>query len=535
MASSTVEKFAPDESIISVPAGIEDQHGFRRQIGHISRHSSIYFIGTLFGLALGYPFKIYLARVLGPDALGIYALGMTIIGFLGIFNSLGIPQSAVRFVSAYLANNNSELLRGFLLRGTLLLVFANLIFGVVIWRTGPWIAVHFYHAPLLGPYFGWFAIIMLFGVMNGFFAQVLCGYKDVARRTFITNFVGNPLTMILTVVFVSAGLGLRGYIVAQVLSAFAVGFLLIVAVWRLTPQAARSFSLQVPILEKQVISFSAVALGMSFVEFLMAQADKILIGFYLDTRALGIYAVTAALIAFVSIILDSVNQIFSPSIAHLHARGEIELLGRIYQTLTKWVLGLTMPLAAVMIIFASPLMRIFGHDFELGWSILVIGIAGQLVNCAVGSVGYLLLMSGNQARLIKIQSIMAIVTVILALLLIPRWGLVGAAVASAAANAGANLWCLLEVRRRLNVFPYNRTYLRFTLPLLATLAILLLLREKLGAVHPEWIVIASALVLGQVTFMTAAVMFGLDTDDKLVISAIWYRMQQVFHFAGANA
>ena len=50
-----------------------------------------------------------------------------------------------------------------------------------------------------------------------------------------------------------------------------------------------------------------------------------------------------------------------------------------------------------MIIFAPALMRIFGPDFEVGWPVLVIGTLGQLVNCAVGSVGYLLLMSGQPA------------------------------------------------------------------------------------------------------------------------------------------
>src|SRR5258707_11913976 len=176
-------------------------------MGRVSRHSALFFVGPLFTAAAGYLFKVYLARILGAEALGLYALGMTIIGFLGIFNSLGIPQSAVRFVSAYLANGKSELLRGFLLRGASLLLLTNLFFGTVVWLTGPWIANHLYHAPVLSPYFGWFAAIMFFGVMNGFLGQVLSGYKDVARRTFITNFVGSPLTMILTIVLVTAGFG----------------------------------------------------------------------------------------------------------------------------------------------------------------------------------------------------------------------------------------------------------------------------------------------------------------------------------------
>ena len=156
-----------------------------------------------------------------------------------------------------------------------------------------------------------------------------------------------------------------------------------------------------------MISFSAVAFGVSFLEYLMSQADKILIGFYLNAREVGIYAVAMALVAFLPIVLQSVNQIFSPTIADLYARGQIELLGRIFQTLTKWILGFTMPLAAGMVIFAPALMRIFGRDFEIGSAVLVIGTLGQLINCAVGSVGYLLLMSGNQRSLIRIQAVMA--------------------------------------------------------------------------------------------------------------------------------
>ena len=58
-----------------------------------------------------------------------------------------------------------------------------------------------------------------------------------------------------------------------------------------------------------------------------------------------------------------------------------------YHTLTKWIFGLTLPLAAMIMIFSVPIMRIFGHDFEPGWIILVIGTIGQLVNAGVGSSG----------------------------------------------------------------------------------------------------------------------------------------------------
>src|SRR5205085_5455522 len=129
---------------------------------------------------------------------------------------------------------------------------------------------------------------------------------------------------------------------------------------------------------------------------LVSQADKILLGLYLNPRMVGIYVLASTLSAFVPIVLQSVNQIFAPVIADLHAHDRFDVLQRLFQTLTKWVFALSLPLAFVMILFARQLMRIFGPDFEAGWPVLVIGAVGQLVNCGVGSVGYLLLMSGNQ-------------------------------------------------------------------------------------------------------------------------------------------
>ena len=526
--TSTAKKIPLAGPVLEVVAGADDSQDFRRQMGHISRQSSVFFAGTIFTAATGYLFKIYLARVLGAEALGIYALGITIIGFLGIFNALGLPQAAVRFVAAYCATGKTELLRGFLGRGMFLLLLSNIVLGGVVLRVGPWIALHFYHTQALGAYLGWFALIMVVGALNTFLGQVLAGYKDVARRTIITNFIGSPAMMVLTLALAALGMGLRGYLVAQGFSAAMVLGLLAALVWRTTPGAAKSFAAKFPPLEKEVISFSVVILGTGILEFTMSQADKILIGFYLGAREVGIYAVATALVTFVPILLQSVNQIFSSSIADLYARGQQELLGRVFQTLTKWILGLTIPLAAVMILFPSPLMRIFGRDFAAGWPILVIGTVGQLVNCGVGSVGYLLLMSGNQRRLIRIEAVMAASMVLLNLLLIPRWGITGAAIAAAVTSVIANVWYLGEVRSRLGLWPYNRSYLRLALPLAGTLGVLFAVRMLFGATRAEWAMIGSALLLGYLAFIAIALAFGLDADDRLIAKAVWARVSGPF-------
>jgi O-antigen/teichoic acid export membrane protein len=512
-----------EEMILAAPEKVN----FRTEMGRISRQSGIVFAGTIFTAGLGYVFKVYLAHVLGAEALGMYALGMTIISFLGILNVMGLPEASVRFVAQYVASKRFDALRSLLWNGSWMLLAANLICAAVLLKVGPWVATRFYHSPQLVRYLPLFALIMITGALNSFFSKVLAGYKEVGQRTVITRFIASPLTMVLAFLLIALGGGLWGYLVAQVLASVVAVALLIALVWRLTPPAARSLDVKKLRIEPEVWSFSAAIFGIGLMEFLMSQTDRVALGYYHGAHDVGIYSVAAALIAYEPIILQSVNQIFAPVIADIHTRGEYDLLGRLFQTLTKWMLGLTVPLAIVVIVYARPIMHIFGHDFEAGWPILVIGTCGQLVNCAVGSVGYLLLMSGNQRRLIRVQAVMAIVMVILSIQLIPHWGAVGAAVAAAITNAGTNAWNLFEVRRALHLSPYNRSYLKLLPSIGCALLVVLAVRGADVFVRHGWAGIIVALLLAYGAFSIAAFAMGLDADDRLIANAVRTRVGRI--------
>jgi O-antigen/teichoic acid export membrane protein len=371
----------------------------------------------------------------------------------------------------------------------------------------------------------WFAAIMLFGVLNNFFGKVLAGYRELGKRTLILTFIGTPLTMLTSILLIELGLALRGYLAAQIASASVVCILLIIAVRNLTPTQARASEHGGTRMEREVWSFSVAMLGVVLLEFLIMQVDKIVLGFYRGVREVGVYSVAAALVAYVPVLLQSVNQIFAPTIADLHTRGDRVLLARLFQSLTKWVTGLTLPLALVMIVFARPLMRIFGPEFEAGWPILVVGTFGQLVNCAVGSVGYLLLMSGNEKRLIKGQAVMAAVMIVLNIALVPIWGIVGAAVAAATTNIGINLWNLRQVRVALQLSPYNRSYIYLLPPTIASLAVALLLQNNSAMFHHDWLKVAVAGVFTYLTFAGFVLTFGLNSDDRLIANAIRRRIR----------
>jgi O-antigen/teichoic acid export membrane protein len=244
----------------------------------------VFLLGTLFTVAAGYLFKIYLAHALGAEALGIYTLGMTAGGLVSIVGAAGVPSIASRFVASYASSGQTRKLGRFLWFGGVILLASNVVVGCAMVAGRHWIAYRLYHTPALARYMHIFAAIMVLGALTTFFGQALGGYKDVARRTVITNFIGTPATMVLTVALQSLGLGLWGYLAAQVGSASLVLGLLLTAVWRLTPKAARhpfpapEDAAQAR-LGKEVLSFAVLAFGMQALEFTSSQVTASSLGF----------------------------------------------------------------------------------------------------------------------------------------------------------------------------------------------------------------------------------------------------------------
>jgi O-antigen/teichoic acid export membrane protein len=508
---------------------------FRQNLGQISRHSLVFFAGTLFTMGAGYLVKIYVARVLGAEQLGFYALGMTLVSLTQLFGMLGLSGTAARYVAVYNSTKKFDALRGFLTRSVAIVMALNLLFSIALVFSGSFVARTLYHAPGLGQYIPLFAFLAFLGSLNLFYCQVLGGFKDIAKRTVITSFIGTALVIVLAVILLALGTGMWGYLAAQIVGSLIVVALLVIAAKKLTPPAARIAWRPLPPLDAEIKAFAVASFGMNALDFLVTQADKILLGLYLNPRLVGIYVLASTLSAFIPMILQSVNQIFAPVIADLHAQSRIDVLQKLFQTLTKWILALTFPLAGVIIVFAVPLMRIFGSDFVAGWPVLVIGAVGQLVNCGVGSVGFLLLMSGNQRRLIRVQFVMAAISILVNITLIPVLGIIGAALAATLVNVSGNLWNLSQVRKALRISPYNRSYYALLIPALVTVAAVISLRFLTTSLAHPWLLILLALVVSYAVFCALAVAFALNPEDRMIAQSAWSQLRSGMQKWGVSA
>jgi O-antigen/teichoic acid export membrane protein len=148
-----------------------------------------------------------------------------------------------------------------------------------------------------------------------------------------------------------------------------------------------------------------------------------------------------------------VNMVLGPMIASLHAVGDQARLQWVITASARAVIAISLPVALTMIFFGSTVLSMFGGQFTRGASALAILATAQLFNAATGSVVLLLNMTGHERITAQVVALTAALNILLNALLIPRWDVDGAAVATGVSLAVLNTTLMVRVHRKLGIDP----------------------------------------------------------------------------------
>ena len=152
-------------------------------------------------------------------------------------------------------------------------------------------------------------------------------------------------------------------------------------------------------------------------------------------------------------VLISANAIAAPMYASLWARGRLEDLAELARRVTIWVFWPTLLVSIVLAVDAKPILGLFGSQFPAGSSILRVLLVGQLISAAVGSVGYLMTLTGHQREAAHVYGGVALLHLAVNAVTIPLLGAIGAAVATSFSISIWSLWLHMLVVRRLGIHP----------------------------------------------------------------------------------
>jgi O-antigen/teichoic acid export membrane protein len=208
-----------------------------------------------------------------------------------------------------------------------------------------------------------------------------------------------------------------------------------------------------------------------------------------------------------------------PILAELYDRKELEQMGRLYQTSTKWMFTLNFPIFLAMVLFPIPLMSVFGKSFVGGATALAILAWAKLIDVGTGMCGAVLDMSGYT----KLKLVNTIVQLVLSLtlnfLLIPRWGIVGAATAALVNISVINLLRLIEVYIVLRLLPYNLSFLKPIAAGLVALALILTIGWWFP-VGANFIYAAIHIAILFAVYAGLVLLLGLSAEDRLILARL---------------
>lgn len=186
----------------------------------------------------------------------------------------------------------------------------------------------------------------------------------------------------------------------------------------------------------------SVPMSVSFAAFLILQSTDILVlGKYSSYDNVAYYSVTIQLTKLISVVLYAVNAAYATKIAELYELRSVHELKVNVKKSTRLIFILTAPVVLVMLLFSDFFLGLFGDSYTAAKPALNILLIGQIMNSATGTIGMYMNMTGNQNRLQNILLISIFVNLILNLVMIPKYGMVGAAISTAATTIGWNVYC----------------------------------------------------------------------------------------------
>ena len=414
------------------------------------RGSGGLFLVNVASLGLSFLTAIVLARTLGTEHFGIYTYALVWVQVLILFAQLGFKTSLLRFMPTYIVKEQWSLLRGLLMRSTQYVFVASLLLAgaaaLVIWR----LRAHFGADQVTTM---WISLALLpILSLTSLRAASLRALKLVLKSG-----VNDSLTrsaIFLLAVLGAAYLGDFSLTAQQVmlLNIFAASVTFVIGtVWLVQafPDGLRKTTATFAHAEWLRVSLPMFLIaGMNFIA---NRTDILMIGAYLGPEETGIYEVATRVAGLVTFGLSAVNAMIAPMISELYSADRHQDLQRIVALAAKGIFAFTAIVSAGLI-FAGPyLLSIFGKDFGMSYTPMIILVGGTTVSALSGSVGFLMTMTKHQREASVIIGVSALLNIILNALLIPTIGLVGAAASTAVTTVLWNLAMLVFVQRRLNI------------------------------------------------------------------------------------
>lgn len=417
------------------------------------RHGTYVVLIRGVGTVLAFIFSVILARSLGAEGYGLYSFALSVLMIISIPIQSGIPILAVREAAiAAVKNNDTQVAllwswsNRLIFSYSLIVVTSICIMVLMDWQ---WAYTQRFYVILMGllsvPFIA--LILMQSAIVRGLGWIIKGIISDGLFRPLINIFLFVVLLLIVGSDHVSPAYAMFVYTVSAAITLL-LSFLIIRAS---TKNISVSTNASRVVISRWRASLSTLTI-VGGAQLLFGYIDTLMLGFFREDSEVGVYRVAVQFSVVVSFGLTVLNQLLHPYISKLYTNKDFDKLQKLIVSSSLAILGIAAVPALLLLIFGEYILDIiYGVEYVAAALALKVLVLGQLINAVIGSVGALLNMTGHEKDSMKGLLVAIAVNVLLDLILIPLYGIEGAAVASATSLAAWNIILKYYVMKRLQI------------------------------------------------------------------------------------
>ena len=385
---------------------------------------SVTFIESIINVIIAIPTTIILGRYLGAGDLGLYRMAFTLYGITLLFADLGVPSAIIKYVSEL--NDDFKEVNRIISTSLFISLFFGFIFFILFFSCAKFIGIFFKMDELSG-LVKIISFALTFSIIEKNLYATLSGFRKMKKRAKISIF-RNIVQLLCIGTFIFLGYGIS-YVTLSILISS------IVACSCLFWTLRNHFVLISPFVllsqSKKLISFGIKTVVANAMNLINYQADTLMIGYFLTKSDVGFYTISITFAKLLWVIPSSIQKVTFPMISEYYGKKMDDEINKTVLNIMKYTTCIVILLGVIIIVFSKTVITlIYGESFIRSIYPLHILIMGTMVYGTIKSVNTIFASIGKVNLFARVPTISAIFNIILNFLLIPYYGIYGAAIAT---------------------------------------------------------------------------------------------------------
>lgn len=485
----------------------EDQNSIFRRL---FKSGILLIVGLALEMLISFAAKVLMARLLGKPAFGVATIGITILSFASTVLLFGLNSGTARYLPRF---EKAAERKGIIISGLQVALGGSIGAALLLFVFADPIATEVLRSPETVSVLRIAAIGIPFAVLLKFSVGVVQGLQRSLPKVLIRNIAQPIIRFTLVVGALFLGLGSAGIVGAFSATFAVVGLAGLYYVYTRTDLTS---STPGRMRRGELLRFSAPLMLTATMIMVMSYFDIFLLSFFKTDSVVATYGVIYPLSELLTATLSAFSFITMPVLSQLHADKLLHEMNNTYKIITKWIFMATLPAALVIILFPAMTIRLtFGAEYvngALALRILALGffthaVAGPNVN-ALTSIG--------ETRIIMWDNLAAgTANILLNILLIPPYGIVGAAIATTIAYGGLNVVYSVQLYRQTGIHPVTPALVRpATVGLVSMFAVYTIALQIFNRSVPVLLGVAASFA---VVYGIAVLMFGGIEEEEVML------------------